>query len=129
MSKATKQQNKETKQQQTMSATQYFLNIVQSNGYSVKKYNGISEQSVQINGKIKFYFVPMKGGSLKLCLPINTDSLVIPENILKSTPIGKNGEFTYPSNYPIRFKIHSLDKGTQEFINIVCEMFIPQLKK
>lgn len=74
----------------------YFLQYVQKNGYTLKHYNQLAEKSVQYNGKIKLYFVPLKNGNLKLCLhgvqlPKNTDNIqglqVIPN------------QNTYPNKY------------------------------
>jgi hypothetical protein len=51
-----------------LSVQTYFLDKVKSNGYTLKSYNQLAECSVQYNGKIKLYYVPLKNGNLKLCM-------------------------------------------------------------
>jgi len=51
-----------------LSVQSYFLDKVKNNGYTLKSYNQLAECSVQLNGKIKLYYVPLKNGNLKLCM-------------------------------------------------------------
>jgi len=124
-----KAQNKtqNTKQvQATESKVQgYFLNIVKTNGYTIKKYNQLAEQSVQLNGKIKLYFVPLRNGNLKLCL----QGVKLPEASVKGLEILNQN--TYPNKYSQRvyFKNANLTEVQEIIDNIISQVIPPVATK
>ena len=51
-----------------ISVQEYFLQRVKKAGFYTRSYNQLAECSVQKNGKVFLYYIPLKGGNLKLCL-------------------------------------------------------------
>lgn len=97
-----------------LSLQDIFYLYVKNLGYDNKMYNNISEQSIQKNGDIIFYFVPLKDkNSLKICLK-NYNFYESP-NIEITKPKGRNG-WTYPEKYPFKIYLHGKNNDTINFI-------------
>lgn len=100
------------------SVQDYFLQKVIDAGLETKSYNNLSECSVQQDGKIKLYYVPLKDGNLKLCLKgINIPS----ETKLEGVEIIQQ-QNTYPKSYNQRvyFKNCKLNK-VKNFLDNLLE--------
>lgn len=103
----------------------YFLNFVKTNGYTIRKYNQLAEQSVQLNGKVKLYFVPLKNGNLKLCLQgVNIPKI---DNNLQGVQVLTQN--TYPSKYTQRiyFKGSNLTQ-VQGLIDNLLNQVLPKVQ-
>lgn len=113
-----------TQVQATESGVQgYFLNLVKTNGYTIKSYNQLAEKSVQLNGKIKLYFVPLKNGNLKLCL----QGVNIPKADFKGLQVLEQN--TYPNKYNQRVYFKGCDiKQVQDIINNIVAQVIPPVE-
>lgn len=114
----TQKQNQST---QTQTVQNYFLNFVKGNGYITKSYNQLAECSVQLNGKIKLYYVPLKNGNLKLCLQgVNIPN---PNGLTGVQVLNQN---TYPNKYNQRvyFKGSNLQQ-VQGFLNGILQQVLP----
>ncbi len=110
-------------QKQTGNTVQdLFLNYVKSNGYTVKSYNQLSEKSVQFNGKIKLYYVPLKGGNLKLCL----QGVNIPKTEIAGLQVLNQN--TYPNKFTQRvyFKGCKPEEVT-DFLNNILAQVLPKV--
>lgn len=121
MGKTNKQQTGTNQQQQVQTPLNYFTSLVQQGGYSIKTYNQLAECTVQLNGKVQIYFVPLKRtGGLKLCLKS--------VNGLNLNGLQYQQLTTYPSSYTHRVYIHQLTQQTQQIINTVVNGFTPVTK-
>ena len=125
-----KTQNKTQNEAKQVQATkeskvqEFFLTFVKGNGYEIKKYNQLAEQSVQLNGRIKMYFVPLRNGNLKLCL----QGIKIPKVDFKGVEVLEQN--TYPNKYNQRvyFKNASL-ADVEEFLTNILEQVAPKVAK
>ena len=121
-----KTQNKTQVQttQTTQTVQSYFLNFVKQNGYTTRSYNQLAECSVQLNGKVKLYYVPLKNGNLKLCLTgVNIPNF---DNLQGIQVLTQN---TYPSKYTQRvyFKGCQLNQ-VQNFIDNILNQVTPMVQ-
>ena len=101
-----------------------FLAYVKNAGYEMKSYNQLAERSVQLNGRIKLYFVPLKSGNLKLCL----QGIEIPKVELKGVQVLEQN--TYPSKYSQRVYFKGCDsEQVGEFLNTILAQALPAVTK
>ena len=107
---------------QEISIQEYFIKKVDESDYERKSYNQLPECSVQKNGKVNFYYVPLKNGNLKLCL----NGVKIPEyknlNGVEVIPY----QNTYPNKYSQRiyFKDCKLSEVKDFLDNILKQLDI-----
>lgn len=105
-----------------LSVQEYFIKKVDESDYERKSYNQLPECSVQKNGKVNFYYVPLKNGNLKLCL----NGVKIPEyknlNGVEVIPY----QNTYPNKYSQRiyFKDCKLSEVKDFLDNILKQLDI-----
>lgn len=118
------QQNKTQVQQQNNTTVQsYFLQWVKNNGYTTKSYNQLAECSVQLNNRVKLYYVPLKNGNLKLCLyGVNIPKI---DNLQGVQVLNQN---TYPNKFTQRvyFKGSNLTQ-VQNFIDNILVQVLPKV--
>ena len=100
----------------------YFLTYVKNNGYTTKSYNQLAECSVQLNNRVKLYYVPLKNGNLKLCLY----GVQIPDKQLDGVQVLNQN--TYPNKYTQRvyFKGCKLS-NVQTFLDNILQQVCPKV--
>lgn len=120
----TNKKQQQTTAQQTKSVQTLFLDFVKKQGYTTKSYNQLAEQSVQLNGKIKLYFVAMRNGNLKLCL----QNIKIPEiNGLQGIEVLNQN--TYPAKYNQRIYFRNCNsEQVTDFLFNVLQQVLPAVK-
>ena len=109
-------------QQAQITPINYFLNLVKQQGYSVKSYKGLAEQSVQLNGKIQIYFVPLKrNNGIKFCLKGVPNGYQI--NNLKDMGCELQVLNTYPNSYQTRLYVNQFNQQTKNLIDSIVSEF------
>lgn len=109
---------------ETTTVQDLFLLYVKKAGYSLKAYNQLAEKSVQLNGKIKLYYVPLKGGNLKLCL----QNINIPKVDFKGVQVLQQN--TYPAKYTQRVYFKGCNASeVSDFLDNLLQQALPVVTK
>ncbi len=108
----------EKKSLNTLSVQEYFIKKVDEAGYERKSYNQLSEKSVQKDGKIKLYYIPLKDKNLKLCL--HGVDIPLAENLKGVEVIPYQN--TYPNKYTQRIYFRECELSeVKEFLDNILE--------